>query len=180
MSFSRPFAAVHTEDQWRRAAHQGTSLQPGTWAVQLAWSHGQPAPDQLPDAPPPTAAGLAFDPWCRLYHSLPDAGRVERILPSGTASSPVPSFRPEDAADLDAGAPPVLHSATLGALSAAPIFHSFATLNPGDAIQVLSGTAPGGHDLLIGFEDLPIPTGDNDFQDVVIGIQASNPGLLLV
>lgn len=100
MSFSRPFAAVHTEDQWRRAAHQGTSLQPGTWAVQLAWSHGQPAPDQYPDEPPPTAAGLAFDPWCRLYRSLPDAGRVERLLPSGTASSPVPSFRQEDAADL--------------------------------------------------------------------------------
>ena len=42
------------------------------------------------------------------------------------------------AAGLDAGTPPVLHSATHGALTAAPIFHSLATLNPGDAIQVLS------------------------------------------
>ena len=73
-------------------------------------------------------------------------------------------------AHLDFGAPPVLHSATLGNLTAVPIFHSFATLNPGDANQVLSGVAPGGHELLIGFEDLTSATGDNDFQDVVVGI----------
>ena len=63
-------------------------------------------------------------------------------------------------------------SATLGNLTAAPIFHSFATFNPADANQVLSGVAPGGRELQIGFEDLPIATGDNDFQDVVIGITA--------
>ena len=68
-------------------------------------------------------------------------------------------------AHLDAGVPPVLHSATLGNLTVAPIFHSFATLNPGDANQVLSGVTPGGHELQIGFEDLPSSTGDNDFQD---------------
>ena len=66
--------------------------------------------------------------------------------------------------------PPVLHSATLGNLTTGPIFHSFATFNPGDANQVLSGVAPGGQELLIGFEDLPSATGDNDFQDVVVGI----------
>ena len=75
------------------------------------------------------------------------------------------------AADLDAGTPPVLHSATHGALTAAPIFHSLATLNPDDAIQVLSGTTPGGHDLQIAFEDLPTATGDNDFQDIVVGVR---------
>ena len=74
-------------------------------------------------------------------------------------------------ADLDSGVPPVLHSATLGNLTTGPIFHSFATFNPGDANQVLSGVAPGGHELLIGFEDLPSATGDNDFQDVVVGIR---------
>src|SRR4029077_15902237 len=74
-------------------------------------------------------------------------------------------------ADLDSGVPPVLHSATLGNLAAGPIFHSFATLNPGDANQVLSGVAPGGHELQIGFEDLPNGIGDNDFQDVVFGIK---------
>ena len=46
------------------------------------------------------------------------------------------------------------------------------TFNPADASQVLSGVAPGGRELRIGFEDLPAATGDNDFQDVVIGITA--------
>ena len=39
--------------------------------------------------------------------------------------------------------------------SGATIFHSLSTLNPADAMQVLSGVAPGGRELLIGFEDLP-------------------------
>lgn len=73
-------------------------------------------------------------------------------------------------ADIDAGIPPVLHSATLGDLGGAAVFHSIATLNQGDMIQVLSGTSRGGLDLLMGFEDLPSTTGDNDFQDVVIRI----------
>lgn len=74
-------------------------------------------------------------------------------------------------ADTDTGIPPVLQSATLGALSGATIFHSLATLNPADALQVLSGTSAGGRELLIGFEDLPSATGDNDFQDVVISVR---------
>jgi hypothetical protein len=78
--------------------------------------------------------------------------------------------------DTDTGAPPVLQSATLGALSGATIFHSLATLNPADALQVLSGVAPGGRELLIGFEDLPSATGDNDFQDVVISVRPLSDG----
>lgn len=62
------------------------------------------------------------------------------------------------AADFDSGTPPVLRSATLGALTGATIFHSFSTLNPGDANQVLSGVTPGGRELQIGFEDLPTTT----------------------
>ena len=77
-------------------------------------------------------------------------------------------------ADLDAGAAPVLHSATRGDLAGAVIFHTFATLNPGDAVQVLSGVAPGGRELQIGFEDLPTSSGDNDFQDVIVGVRASS------
>jgi serralysin len=42
----------------------------------------------------------------------------------------------------EGGAPPVLTSATHGALTAAAVFHSSAYLNPGNAIQVLSGVAP--------------------------------------
>lgn len=80
-------------------------------------------------------------------------------------------------ADLDAGLPPALHSASRGPLSA-PIFHSFSTLNPGDVHQVLSGVASGGRELLIGFEDLARPTGDNDFQDVVIRVTTNTDGLL--
>ena len=80
-------------------------------------------------------------------------------------------------ADLDAGLPPALHSASRGPLSA-PIFHSFSTLNPDDVHQVLSGIASGGRELLIGFEDLVRATGDNDFQDVVIRVAANMDGLL--
>lgn len=82
-------------------------------------------------------------------------------------------------ADVDTGLPPVLHSASLGQLNGAPVFHSFSTLNPGGANQVLSGTASGGRELLIGFEDLARATGDNDFQDVVIRITTDTDGLLV-
>ena len=81
-------------------------------------------------------------------------------------------------ADIDTGVPPALHSASLGSLSA-PVFHSFSTLNPDDAHQVLSGIASGGRELLIGFEDLARATGDDDFQDVVIRVTASTDGLLV-
>lgn len=74
-------------------------------------------------------------------------------------------------AHLDTGVPPVLYSATLGKLDAAPVFHTFAALNPDKATQVLSGTTPGGRDLWLGFEDLPTATGDNDFQDVVVAVR---------
>ena len=58
-------------------------------------------------------------------------------------------------------------------LSAAQVFHSFANLNPNHADQVLSGVTPDGHQLTIGFEDLPRATGDNDFQDVVVTIHVT-------
>jgi Domain of unknown function (DUF4114) len=40
--------------------------------------------------------------------------------------------------------------------------------------------APGGRELVIGFEDLPTGTGDNDFQDVVIGVRTNHDGIFFV
>lgn len=107
----RPFAALRTEDQWRRASHHGTSLQPGTWAVQLAWETEPVVDDAAGDAP--TGAGLAFDPWCRLYHSVPEAGRVERVLwaeqdplrPLAEGSPPVDLFAAPEPAPMGDFAP---------------------------------------------------------------------------
>ena len=79
----------------------------------------------------------------------------------------------------DVGIPPLLQSATRGALSGATIFHSLSTLNSADAMQVLSGTAVGGRELLISFEDLPSGAGDNDFQDVVISVRPHQDDSLL-
>ena len=81
-------------------------------------------------------------------------------------------------ANLNSSSTPVLLSASQGALTAAAIFHSFDSLNPGGAPQVLSGVAPGSHDLQIGFEDLQNGRGDNDFQDVVVSIHASHGYLI--
>jgi hypothetical protein len=44
----------------------------------------------------------------------------------------------------------------------------------------VGGVAPGGKDLLIAFEDLPTGAGDNDFQDVVIGVRTNHDGLFFV
>jgi hypothetical protein len=82
-------------------------------------------------------------------------------------------------ADIDAGGTPSLWSASLGTLNGASIFHSLSTLNPNESIQVLSGTSAGGKELLIGFEDLPSATGDNDFQDVIISIKVDTNDFLL-
>ncbi|SEP24434.1 Hemolysin-type calcium-binding repeat-containing protein [Rhodospirillales bacterium URHD0017] len=77
-----------------------------------------------------------------------------------------------------------LHSATLGDLVAAPVFHSAnPTFNPPTGlgvVQVLSGVAPGGRELQIGFEDVSTVSGDNDFQDVVIGVRATHDDILIL
>ena len=67
---------------------------------------------------------------------------------------------------------PILHSATLGNLDV-QVFHTIAGLNPGQANQVLSGTTRDGIELVLGFEDLAVASGDNDFQDVVLSMHAS-------
>jgi len=77
-----PFSMVHTLDQWRRVAHDNTALEetePALAIVQLAWLR-----DDLEDTGDQGSAGqmagMAFDPWCRLYRSLPDEGQIERSL----------------------------------------------------------------------------------------------------
>jgi hypothetical protein len=81
--------------------------------------------------------------------------------------------------DTHLGITPTLFSTTLGALTGATVFHSLSTLNPGDAQQVLSGTAPGGTELRIAFEDMQNGTGDNDFQDVIIAVRVDTDALLV-
>ena len=81
-------------------------------------------------------------------------------------------------ANLNSSSTPVLLSASQGTLTAAQIFHSFDSLNPGGAPQVLSGVLPGQHDLQVGFEDMQNGVGDNDFQDVVVSIHASHGYLI--
>lgn len=70
--------------------------------------------------------------------------------------------------------PWVLHSASLGDLSGATVFHSVPGYNPDGSVQVLSGLQSGDQDLWIGFEDLIGDISDNDFQDVVLSIRETD------
>jgi phage tail-like protein len=96
----RPFALVSSGDQWIRSSFDGTYLDLFNGVVELAWTTTTAASA----APaPPLGAGLAFDHGCRLYHSLPDAGRVERLLwtlldrslPAAEQPAPVDLFQGE-------------------------------------------------------------------------------------
>lgn len=100
----RPFALVKTEDQWRRAAHQDTALLGEV--IQLAWTESERS--DVAGDPPRIAGGLAFDGHCRLFHSLPEEGRVERWLWAARApTSPTDVFDqpPEDSLGEFAAAP---------------------------------------------------------------------------
>jgi phage tail-like protein len=75
----RPFALIRTKDQWCRVAHNATALEGEV--VHLAWDETAAAGEQPEPQPAPlVGAGLAFDAHCRLYHSLPEDGQVERLL----------------------------------------------------------------------------------------------------
>ena len=98
MSELRPFALVRSGDQWIRCSFDATFLDLFNGIVELAWTTTTVESD-APAAP--LGAGLAFDNECRLYHSLPDAGRVERLLwaaldpsaPAATQPAPVDLFQ---------------------------------------------------------------------------------------
>jgi len=78
MPAPRPFTLIRTHDQWLRSSHEETALEGEV--VQLHWRDQKPenAGDETPVAE--RATGLAFDGYCRLYHSIPSEGRVERWL----------------------------------------------------------------------------------------------------
>jgi len=93
VSLPRPFQIVRTPDQWLRASHDGTFLDAREGIVELAWTsaHEDAAAPVAPVAP----AGLAFDAECRLYHTVPEEGRIERLRwaafdPRSSTSGPAP------------------------------------------------------------------------------------------
>jgi len=90
MSELRPFALVHTGDQWVRGSFEHVFLDYEHGVVELAWSTN--TLDNT-SASPPVGAGLAFDNECRLYHSVPDVGTVQRIRRSA-ASLDTPDAAP--------------------------------------------------------------------------------------
>jgi phage tail-like protein len=97
MSERRPNAILRSGDQWMRCSHESTFLDFSHGVVELAWTTSTATSDA--DAPA-IGAGLAFDAHCRLMHSLPDAGRVERVrwsaidlaVPAATQPAPVDLF----------------------------------------------------------------------------------------
>lgn len=77
MPVPRPFTLIRTHDQWLRASHDNTALEGEV--VQLYWRDQQSASgDDKPFLE--VGAGLSFDSHCRLYHSVPKEGRIERLL----------------------------------------------------------------------------------------------------
>ncbi|MGH9769917.1 MAG: YncE family protein, partial [Blastocatellia bacterium] len=82
MPAPRPFTLIRTFDQWLRSSHEETALEGEV--VQLYWrdEKAESAGDEAPGAE--RGGGLAFDGYCRLYHSVPTEGpaegRVERWL----------------------------------------------------------------------------------------------------
>jgi phage tail-like protein len=101
MSTLRPFALVRTGDQWIRCSFADTFLDLAAGVVELAWTTATGESD-VP--PPPLGAGLAFDRECRLYHSMPSQGRIERLIwkamdPSAAVTSQPPPLDLLAAAD---------------------------------------------------------------------------------
>lgn len=78
MSAPRPFALIRTPDQWLRASHVHTALEGEV--VQLYWSDETAKSGGDDEQRLEPGAGLTFDGYCRLYHSLPKEGRIERLL----------------------------------------------------------------------------------------------------
>lgn len=98
----RPFALVRTRDQWSRACHDGTAIDVDTDGVELARDQRELPATEFPEAAP--SGGLAFDSGCRLYHSDPAEGRVERLLWGALDPSLSLADQPQ-ALDFIAGAP---------------------------------------------------------------------------
>jgi phage tail-like protein len=78
MPAPRPFGLIRTNDQWLRSSHEETALEGEI--VQLHWRDEKAESAEDEPKSPERGAGLAFDGYCRLYHSAPVEGRVERWL----------------------------------------------------------------------------------------------------
>lgn len=77
------FSMVHTLDQWRRVAHHNTALEQDgehMGVVQLAWIPDERIDSAVNDDKDILPAGMAFDPWCRLYRCRPEHGQIEKML----------------------------------------------------------------------------------------------------
>lgn len=74
---SAPFSIVVGAPAWRRCAFDQAALVGGD--VQLGWV-GDATPGEPEAVADAAGAGLAFDPDGLLYHSVPAAGRIERLL----------------------------------------------------------------------------------------------------
>jgi phage tail-like protein len=125
MTAPRPFALVTTCDQWIRSAFEGTTLDRAEGTVELAWR--VPAAQPGNARPPALGGGLAFDAACRLFHSVPDGGRVERIR--WGMREPIPTRRE----------PPV--PVPLFASASPDAFGSFAAESPSPVIREPRGIA---------------------------------------
>src|SRR6266481_8541412 len=95
MSELRPFAILRDGDQWMRCAFDRCFLDHEQGIIELAW---QPLRRDVTTAAPTAGAGLAFDAECRLYHTRPLDGQVERVQWSadaapGAPAAAWPSFR---------------------------------------------------------------------------------------
>lgn len=101
MATLSPFVMVHSLDQWRRVAHDGTALETLTderGLVQLAWRPDKRRDLETDEAmAPPLPAGLTFDPWCRLYRARPELSQVDKLL-WATEGDPEPQPLFDDAA----------------------------------------------------------------------------------
>ncbi len=84
MSTIRPFKHIKHKDLWLRCSHGNTMLVNET--LQLAWEIAGPSGVAETDGEI-VPAGIAFDPWCRLYRSIPGEGRVERVRWANKKSS---------------------------------------------------------------------------------------------
>jgi phage tail-like protein len=105
---SRPFSHLRSVDAWARASHAATSIDLPDGGVILAWR--DPEREDVSQPAPELGAGLGFDSRCRLYRSLPGAGRVERYPwddgARGAAENLVGRDEPPGAGEFDVRRPP--------------------------------------------------------------------------
>ncbi len=103
MTENLPSVMMRGTDHWLRAAHENTALDTAGGIVSLAWDIETPVKGE---ADPLEPAGLAFDPWCRLYCSRPETGQIDRLLWTDrrNAAAARPMFAPAASGNSDPGA----------------------------------------------------------------------------